>query len=208
MVRVKVCGITNMEDAHLAVSLGADALGFIFAPSPRRIDPDRANDILRGLPPFVQTVGVFVNEDMAVIRKIQRSCPLNLFQLHGDESPEFCEGLMPFSVKSFQVRNDSVSERIRAYRGKSRAVLLDAYSSHKRGGTGKVFDWNIALRAKALGVPLILSGGLNPENIRAAIESVSPYAVDLNSGVEESPGKKSPELLRRCMEIIQGVAIG
>lgn len=200
MVKVKVCGITSHEDAHMAVSLGVDALGFIFAPSPRRIMPEEAGEIISRLPPFVKAVGVFVNEDEATIREIRKFCGLDLVQLHGDEPPEFCEALMPFSIKSFQVRGLSSLEGIHRYKGKIRAVLLDAYSPATRGGTGKPFDWTLASKAKAFEMPLILSGGLNPDNVRQAVKIVGPYALDLNSGVESRPGRKSRELLERCME--------
>ena len=190
----------------MAVSLGVDALGFIFASSPRRVKPEQAREIIFRLPPFVKAVGVFVNEEEAAIRGIREFCSLDLVQLHGDESPEFCEALMPFSIKSFQVRDSASLEGIHRYKGKIRALLLDAYSPAMRGGTGKTFDWTFASKAKAFEMPLILSGGLNPDNVRSALEGVRPYALDLNSGVESSPGRKSRELLERCMENLLGAA--
>jgi phosphoribosylanthranilate isomerase len=203
MVRVKVCGITNYQDASMAVELGVDALGFIFAPSPRQITPERARDIIRAAAPFVKTVGVFVDEDMVEIRRIMEFCGLDLVQLHGDESPDFCHELMPYVVKAFRLKDESTVIAIRPYLGRVRALLFDTHSEGKKGGTGKTFDWGLAVKGKALGVPIILSGGLGPSNIEKAISTVRPYSVDVNSGIEESPGKKSLALLSRLMEIIR-----
>lgn len=203
MVKVKVCGITNVRDALTAVDLGAHALGFIFAPSPRRISPSRALQVVRSLPPFIKTVGVFVNEEAAAIREIAEFCGLDAVQLHGDESPDFCRALMPLSVKAFQVQDESCLSRMKAYRGQVRGILLDAYERGRKGGTGKTFDWGLAIRASELGMPVVLSGGLGPFNVRKAVADVRPYAVDVNSGVEASPGKKDPFLLRRFMEEVR-----
>jgi len=203
MIRVKICGITRLEDANEAVKLGVDALGFIFAPSPRRISPDKARDIIRTLPPLVKTVGVFVNESPGTISDVIDFCDLDLVQLHGDESPDQCEELMPYTIKALRIRNDSSIKSIESYRKKVRALLLDTYMKDKPGGTGKTFDWNFALKAKEYGIPVILSGGLGPNNIGEAIQTVRPYAVDVSSGVEESPGKKSHELLKELFLKIQ-----
>ena len=195
-VKVKICGITNLADASTAVELGADALGFIFAPSPRQIAPQKVREIIRAIPPFVKTVGVFVNETPATIREVRRHCGLDLVQLHGDESPVFCDELMPYTIKALRIKAESSPQTGRAYQGKVRALLLDTYSKEKAGGTGKTFDWNLAIKIKKMGFPIILSGGLAPSNIVAAIHTVRPYAVDVNSGVEECPGKKSHILIR------------
>ena len=202
-VSVKICGITNLTDACTAVRLGADALGFIFAPSPRRIAPQTAREIIRALPPFVKTVGVFVNEAPASIRKVINDCGLDLVQLHGDESPALCAELMPYTIKALRIKNESSLQSGQAYHGKVRALLLDTYSKEKAGGTGKAFDWELAVKIKKQGSPLILSGGLAPANIVSAIHTVRPDAVDVNSGVEERPGKKSPDLIRDLMENIR-----
>jgi len=202
-VNVKICGITNLTDARTAVRLGADALGFIFAPSPRRIAPQTAREIISALPPFVKTVGVFVNEAPASIRKVINDCGLDLVQLHGDESPGLCDELMPYTIKALRIKDESSLQSGQAYHGKVRALLLDTYSKEKAGGTGKTFDWELAIRIKKQGFPLILSGGLAPANIVAAIHSVRPYAVDVNSGVEERPGKKSSTLMRDLMETVR-----
>ncbi len=207
MVKVKICGITNYEDASIAVKLGTDALGFIFAPSPRQVTPEEARDIICALPPFVKTVGVFVNEEPATIKEIIQFCGLDLVQLHGDESPDLCQELMPYTIKAFQLKDESSLSAIDPYLGRVRALLFDTYSEEKRGGTGRTFDWELAVRGKELGVPIILAGGLTPSNIQQAISTVRPFAVDVNSGVEERPAKKSPLLMRRLMETIKAMKL-
>jgi phosphoribosylanthranilate isomerase len=202
-VNVKICGITNLTDACTAVRLGAGAIGFIFAPSPRRIAPQTAREIIRALPPFVKTVGVFVNEAPASIRKVINDCGLDLVQLHGDESPALCDQLMPYTIKALRIKDQSSLQTGQAYHGKVRALLLDTYSKEKAGGTGKTFDWELAIKIKKQGSPIILSGGLAPANIAAAIHIVRPYAIDVNSGVEERTGKKSPALIRDLMENVR-----
>ncbi len=208
MVRVKLCGMTRAEDAVLAVRLGAHALGFIFAPSPRQVSPEAVREIVRGLPPLVQTVGVFVNEDPARIREIVSFCGLGLVQLHGDESPADCEALMPRAVKAFRLKDEASLAMIEPYRGKVRAALFDSYADEKRGGTGKTLDWDLAARGKELEIPIILAGGLAPGNVRRAILAVRPFAVDVNSGVEERPGIKSAALMERLMEIVMTLEPG
>jgi len=203
MVKVKICGITNSGDAKMAVHMGANALGFIFAPSPREIKPENAREIIRALPPFVKAVGIFVNEESLRIRQIVHFCGLDLVQLHGDEPPPMCEEFMPRTIKAFQIRDESSLRRIKPYGEGVRAILLDTYAKDKRGGTGSTFDWDLAVKGKAFGIPIILSGGLNPSNVGKAISTVKPFAVDINSGVEESPGKKSPDLMKSLMETIQ-----
>ncbi len=180
-------------------SSGADALGFIFAPSPRRIAPQTAREIIRAVPPFVKTVGVFVNEAPATIREVMQHCGLDLVQLHGDESPALCEELMPCTIKALRIKDESSLQTSQPYHGKVRALLLDTYSKEKAGGTGKTFDWNLAIKIKEMGIPIILSGGLGPSNIDLAIHTVRPYAVDVNSGVEKCPGKKSHILIKALM---------
>ena len=203
MTRVKICGITNREDALLAIEMGADALGFIFAESPRRITPINAKAIIHNLPPLVKTVGVFVNEEPAGIKEIKSLCGLDLIQLHGDESSEICRELMPHSIKTFRIQNETDLKNIKRYQGTVRAILLDTFQEGKAGGTGKTFDWSLAVKAKETGLPIILAGGLGPENIQEAIATVKPYALDINSGIEERPGKKDPILMKQLMEKIK-----
>jgi phosphoribosylanthranilate isomerase len=208
MVRVKICGMTRAEDAAVAVKLGVHALGFIFAPSPRQVSPETVREIVRELPPLVQTVGVFVNEDPARVREIVSFCGLGLVQLHGDESPADCEALMPRAVKAFRLKDEASLAAIEPYRGKVRAALFDTYSEGKRGGTGRTLDWDLAARGCELGIPVILAGGLAPGNVRKAVFTVRPFAVDVNSGVEERPGIKSPALMERLMEIVRNLEPG
>lgn len=203
MTRVKVCGITSLEDAQLAVQWGVDALGFIFAPSPRQISPERARQIIKAISPFVKTVGVFVDERPNVVREMLQFCGLDLIQFHGEESPEMCAAFMPRIIKAFRVRDRSVLPSIRTYQGSVRVVLLDAFSNERHGGTGRAFDWNIALMARGFRIPLMLSGGLNPSNIKDAISKVKPFAVDVNSGIEQWPGKKDPVLMKKLMKRIR-----
>ena len=207
MLKVKICGITNLEDASLAVRLGADMLGFIFASSPRRTSPEVAKDILRQVPPFIKSVGVFVNEDPEVIRETINFCGIDMAQLHGDESPEFCNQFMPAAIKALKIKDESILQSVAPYKGKVKALLLDTYSEKMPGGTGKSFDWELAVKIREMGIPIILAGGLGPSNIEDAISTVQPYAVDVNSGVEESPGKKSPILMKELFEKITRIRI-
>jgi len=207
MVRVKFCGITNFEDALTAIKLGVHALGFIFAPSPRQATPENVRKITYALPPFIQTVGVFVNEDLVTIREIKDFCRLDMVQLHGEESPGFCSHLMPYSIKAFRLQDGSSLSPIKSYVGQVRAVLLDTHEKEKKGGTGKCFDWNLAVKVKELRLPLILSGGLGPLNIQGAITTVRPYGVDVNSGIELYPRKKSAVAMKALMEKIRAIDV-
>lgn len=208
MIRVKICGMTSLEDASLAVRLGVHALGFIFAPSPRQVSPDAVRYIVRGIPPLVQTVGVFVNDAPSRVREIMGFCGLDLAQLHGDESPDDCEALTPRVIKALRLKDESSLAAAETYRGKVRAVLLDSYVKGRRGGTGTTLDWDLAARALKIGIPVILAGGLNPGNVRRAVSVVRPFAIDVNSGVEERPGRKSPALMDRLMEIVRNLHMG
>jgi phosphoribosylanthranilate isomerase len=205
MVKVKICGITNPHDASMAAELGADALGFIFAPSPRQVTPEEVRAIIDILPPFVQKVGVFVNEDPAAIRQVINFCGLDLVQLHGDEVPEVCAEFMPRSIKAFRLKDEASLLAVKPYKGRVKALLFDSYSLDRKGGTGCTCDWELAAKGSALEIPLILAGDLGPSNIRQAVSAVRPYAVDVNSGIEESPGRKSPILMKRLMQIIRKI---
>ena len=198
MLRFKVCGITNLEDAMIAIDAGAYAIGFIFVKkSPRYIDPASAKRIISSIPPFVQTVGVFVDESPSKIKEICDMCGLDMIQFHGNEGPILCKEFMPRSIKAIRVKDRGSIERISDYVGCVRAVLLDTYKEGKEGGTGESFDWDLAVEAKKFGIPIILSGGIGVENIREAAITVKPFAVDINSKVEIKPGKKSYELIMR-----------
>jgi len=203
MVKIKICGITNSEDAHLAVDLGVDVLGFVFAPSARQVTPERVRSIIETLPPFVGTVGVFVDTPEADVREIVEFCGLTMIQFHGNESPEFCRRFMPKAIKAFRLKDAESLLSIGAYEGHVRAILLDTYQKGMAGGTGKTFPWELAVKAKTSALPVILSGGLSPSNVGQAVATVRPYAVDVNSGVEERPGKKDPVLLKQLMAAIK-----
>jgi len=205
MVRVKICGITNREDAWAAVDLGAHALGFIFAPSPRKVTPQAARTIIGTLPPFIQTVGVFVDEDPQAVQDIMGYCDLDLIQLHGNESPEYCRQLMPYSIKAFRIKDEASLLSLRSFEGHIKAQLWDTYQRGLKGGTGKTFAWQLALKAGKMTPPVILSGGLKPSNVARAVSTVKPYAVDVNSGIEAHPGKKDIDLMTRFMQTIHNI---
>ena len=199
-VKIKICGITNKADAQLAVELGADALGFIFYPkSPRYIKVTDAANICNALPPFVVKVGVFVDELEYEIEKALGECLLNALQFHGDEPPGFCQKFAAKSIKAIRMRDVSALALAAEY--DVDALLLDTYTDSERGGTGKTFDWSLAIKAKEIGPPIILSGGLATVNVQEAIRKVRPYAGDVSSGVEREPGRKDPEKLRRFIEL-------
>ena len=203
MVRIKICGITNLEDALLAAGLGADALGFIFYPkSPRKVAQEAAREIIAQLPPFVLSVGVFVDEDAALVRDLAARVGLDWLQLHGQESPEYCRSLGRRVIKGFRIRDENSLLDLAAYRGAAQALLLDTYKQGQAGGTGETFDWRLAKEARQFG-PIILAGGLNPDNVARAIEMAQPQAVDVGSGVETAPGKKDPEKLKRFFAAIR-----
>lgn len=194
MVRVKICGITNIEDALKAVELGADALGFIFAPSPREINPAKAKEIIEKLPPLVTAVGVFVDEKIDTVKYIAEQCGLNAVQLHGNETPEYCEQLNLKIIKT--IKNETKLMN----RYDVSAFLIDTYDPKLAGGTGRISDWDFAVKIKKYGKPVILSGGLTHENVQEAIKKVKPYGVDVNSGIESQPGKKDYKKMSRFMQ--------
>ena len=200
-MKVKICGITNLDDALVATELGADALGFVFADSPRRIVLDQVQEIAAGLPPFVCKVGVFVDSGFEEIQRAISIGSLDLVQLHGSEDPDLCRLLAPRVVKSFRVKDESVLDLLSRY--EVRAYLFDTYNKVLKGGTGQVFDWDIAKRATEKG-RIILSGGLNPDNVMQAVCDVRPYAVDVSSGVESRPGKKDHQKLRSFIQAAKG----
>ena len=189
-VRVKICGLTRLEDALEAVRLGADALGFNFWPkSPRHCSPESAAGIIRALPPFVATVGVFVNQGREEIEAAVECSGVGLIQLHGDEPPELCVQLSRPVIKALRFSNPQSLQRASRY--EVAAFLIDSPSS-EFGGSGKPFDWSL-LRGLALARPTILAGGLSAANVARAIEEVDPYGVDVASGVESAPGIKDPQ---------------
>ncbi len=200
MVKVKICGITSLMDAVFASRLGADYLGFVFADSPRRISPERASEIIKGLEGLnVRAAGVFVNEKEDEIKRIAALCPLDVIQLHGDESPDFCGRFKGFSVfKAFRLRNEDDTAAIKDY--EADAFLVDSFVEGMRGGTGKVLSAGLALEAARHTDKLILSGGLTPENVSGLIAMVRPFGVDVSSGVEKSPGIKDEEKVKKFID--------
>lgn len=201
MVRVKICGITNLEDALMAVEAGADALGFVFfRGSPRYISADRAAAIIRRLPPFIQTVGLFVNEELATVNAGADQCGLDLVQLHGEETPDYCAAVNRRIIKAFRVKDLASLDEMTNYH--VAAYLLDAWSPAAHGGTGTTFNWEIAARAAA-SHRIILAGGLTPDNVAGAVATVHPYAVDVSSGVESGPGKKDVALVRAFIRAVR-----
>jgi len=195
MVSVKICGITNVEDAQVAVEAGADALGFVFyPPSPRYVTPAQARQIIQTLPPFVSAVGLFVDIPAETLNEIVEQCGLDRIQLHGREAPDFCQQLTRRVIKAFRIKNAASLTDIPRYRVS--AYLLDAYvEGALPGGTGASFAWELASQAKPHG-PVILAGGLTPENVAEAIREVGPYGVDVSTGVERAPGLKDQEKVR------------
>lgn len=201
MTRVKICGVTTVEDARLAVELGASAIGMIFWPgSPRFVETRQAKAVVAALPPFVAAVGVFVNQT-GEAASIARAVGLNAVQFHGDEPPESYSGFPLRVIKSVAVKDASAEEAAGAVPAAA-TVLLDAHDPVKRGGTGRPIDWSIAARI-ARTRPVILSGGLNPTNVADAVDAVAPYAIDVSSGVELMFGRKDPEKMRALFAAIR-----
>ena len=204
--RVKMCGTTRIEDALAAVRFGVDALGFIFSSkSPRYIGPEKAAAIIARLPPFINRVGVFVDAPLAEVAQVAK-IGLSYVQLHGNETPEYCLALrqmLPFCgiIKAFRVAGDSCSDLFTPYQACADAFLLDTYVKGTSGGTGLVFDWTIIDKLQ-LQRPVILAGGLSPENIALAIAAVQPYAVDINSAIELQPGVKDHHRLQTLMQTV------
>jgi len=206
MTRIKICGLTRKQDALLAAELGADAVGFVFAPgSKRKADPEAVAEIIAELPPFVTTVGVFQNQPIEEVRKIARDCALDAIQLHGNEDFSYLNALGPKTYKAFALSCREDLEKIRHFSDPPpRAFLLDACSGALTGGTGKTFNWDWAVEAKQFG-KVILAGGLSPDNVAQAIKAVRPWCVDAASGTEKAPGIKDPELLKMFMKAAKSI---
>ena len=200
-VKVKICGTTSLKDALLAAEIGADAVGFIFYnESPRSISQKEVKEIVAQLQPIVETNGVFVIETSDKVNRIAERCRLTAVQLHGNESPAFCRRIKGRVVKAFRVKDAESLKGISGY--DVCGFLLDSYNDGGRGGTGQVFDWNLALRAKKQG-PVILAGGLNPYNVFTAIHRVKPYGGDGCSGVEKSAGVKDPQKIKDFIKAVR-----
>jgi len=207
-VKVKICGITNEQDARVAVEAGADALGFImYRKSPRFVEAAVAKRIIDGLPPFVAAVGVFVNEEAAAVRRLMDECGLTMAQLHGDESAAYCEGLGRPSMKALRLKDRGTFLALAEFQGRAnvRAFVVDAFSDQAYGGTGQTVDWTLAAEA-ARASRILLAGGLTPDNVAEAIRQVRPYGVDVSSGVEVRPGQKDHAKMQAFIQAVRLVS--
>ncbi len=201
MTKIKICGITNLNDAMLALDLGADALGFIFyRDSKRYISAEDASRIISKLPPFAKTVGVFVNQGVEELKSMKTRIGFDIFQLHGEEGPDYCRRLGNSVIKAMRVKDRIIHEEVDSF--PVQALLFDAYSTAEFGGTGRSFDWGL-LKGITLSKAVIVSGGLTPENVAEAIDIVNPYAVDVSSGVEDYPGKKNAVKLKAFIKAVR-----
>ena len=199
MTKIKICGITNIDDALAATGYGADALGFIFyKKSPRYISPETAREIARKVPPFVKKVGVFVNEEIDIVNKILDEADLDMAQLSGDETHSYCRNLNVPYIKAFRIRNEESLNEIDKF--DTSYLLFDSFNEGEYGGTGETFDWSLIQNQHFKDKYVILSGGLNPDNIEDAILKIKPYAVDVASGVEKEPGKKDHNKIKSFIE--------
>jgi phosphoribosylanthranilate isomerase len=209
---VKICGITNLEDAELAVSSGAWAIGMVFhSESPRSCDPETAVEIGAALKRRLELVGVFVNEPLDELVNLAEGASLSIVQLHGDEGPAYCQEVARRTglkvIKAARVRDAASVRALLAYR--TDFHMLDAYVPGRHGGTGERFDWSLAAQHSGFGsrsIPLILSGGIKPENVAEAIATVHPFAIDVSSGVEAEPRRKDPNKLRLLFESVREAA--
>lgn len=203
MTKVKICGITNLEDAKNAVEAGSNALGFVFyQKSLRYIRPEKAGKIIRELPKAAKKIGVFVNANEKTIRRIAKLCKLDILQFHGDETPRFCQRFSNYKViKAFRIRNKVDLKKILAY--KTYAYLFDTFAPKKIGGTGKKFNWNLLSKIDRIKEQIFLSGGLDAKNVREAIKIIHPDWVDVSSSVEVKPGKKDYKKVKEFIEAIK-----
>ncbi len=202
MARVKICGNTNPEDAKIAASLGADYLGFIFTESKRRVDADQARRIMAAVPNFKNFVGGFFNQSKAEVEQIAGELGLKILQFHGEETSLYCKHFMEMGlqvIKTFRIKDAMSLKRIDEYN--VTAFLFDTFSKEQKGGSGKPFDWNLIADRPFVNDKLFLAGGLNVQNLGDAVQKIRPYAVDVASGVEKSPGQKDPVLLEQFIRL-------
>ncbi len=201
MIWIKICGITCLEDAITIAKLGANAVGFVFAQSPRKVTTEKVKNIVSHLPD-IEKVGVFVNENPDRVRGIATECKLDILQFHGDEPPEYCTKFKNLGykiIKAFQIKDKKSIEKICNY--KVDFYLLDAFNKDVRGGSGKTFNWELTKMLK--NIPIIISGGLNPANVKEAIREVNPFGVDVSSGVESYPGKKDKTKIQKFINEVR-----
>ena len=211
-IKVKICGVGNLEDANLVASLGAEYIGMNFyKESPRKVSVKMARDIIDKLPPFVQSVGVFVNEELPVVVSTVKKTGLDFVQLHGDETPEYCAAVKEKTgvpvIKAFRIVDESSFAPLAQYQSIVDYFLLDAYVPEVPGGTGEMFNWDlvVTMKVKDLGKPFFLAGGLTPENVAQAVEKVDPFAVDTASGVERLPKRKDFEKMKNFIRNARGL---
>jgi len=197
MRKIKICGITNLDDAIMVTELGADALGFIFTPSKRKINPNKAREIIKELPPFLTTVGVFMDEALKKVNQIAKHTGIDIVQLHGSESALYCNKIKRKVIKRISVNNNDTTKELisRMEKYKVSAYILDPGA-----GSGKVFNWDLAI---GIDFPIIIAGGLTPENVKNVILLLEPYGVDVVSGVEQSLGKKDKQKVKRFIEEVR-----
>ncbi|WP_433942879.1 phosphoribosylanthranilate isomerase [Paenibacillus sp. SN-8-1] len=210
MIRVKICGLTSKESAWAAVQAGADAVGFVFAEGRRKINPELAREIIRSLPPYITTTGVFVNEELNQVNHIAEFCRLDLLQLHGDESPDYCRDAARPVVKTIHMGAgvDDHEDALNKYEEVVRGLLLDTYVAGSTGGTGKTFPWEYVQKMR-IRTPIILAGGLHAGNVAEAIRLTQPFSVDVSSGVETN-GLKDPAKMQEFVQAVRScqLAIG
>jgi len=205
-VKVKICGITNVEDAQAAIAAGADLLGFVFAEeSPRCVSIEQAATIAAIVPPYVVRVGLFVNAPEELVMHAMNACGLQLLQFHGEESADYCRQFGAMCMKAFRVKGPETIQSLAEF--PTDAWLLDAFVSGQRGGTGLAFNWDLAVDAIQLGRPVFLAGGLTPDNVGEAVRKVQPYGVDVSSGVESSPGKKDHAKVRQFIQAAKAASV-
>ncbi|MFP4155148.1 MAG: phosphoribosylanthranilate isomerase [Halothiobacillaceae bacterium] len=202
--RVKICGLTRLEDVTAAVEAGADALGFVFVPASRRqVSPEHARALIATVPPFVQTVALFMDQDAEWVRKVVSVVRPDLLQFHGDENEAFCTGFDRPYIKAVPAADETALREALSTHRAARGFLLDSHGGGKMGGSGAVFDWS--LWPQRCDRPLVLAGGLNPDNVGEAVRRLSPWAVDVSSGVEASAGVKDPARLIRFINEVKHV---
>jgi len=204
-VKVKICGITNTDDAQAAIAAGADLLGFVFYDqSPRAVSIGQAAAIARIIPPWVVRVGLFVDASPELVSEARNACGLQLLQFHGNETPAYCRQFVAMSMKAFRVKDAETIRGLPEF--PTDAWLLDAFVPGQLGGTGHSFNWDLAVEAVKLGKPVFLAGGLTPGNVAEAVAKVRPYGVDVSSGVESAPGKKDHAKVSAFIQAAKAVA--
>lgn len=200
--RVKICGFTRNADCLFAAKLGIDAVGLVFyAKSPRAVSIDQARQVVLGLPPFVSVVALFVDEEPETVRAVIEQVPVSLLQFHGEEGPDYCEAFSLPYIKAIRMHERVDLDAVQTRHAHARALLLDAWHPEQQGGTGQKFDWNRI--PPKLHMPIILAGGLNPDNVGAALETLQPFAVDVSSGVETGRGIKDQDKMARFVREVQ-----